>query len=235
MTASRGDVSAPYEVYVTHAIQNLSVSDRLAYGTNMAGPRSKQSALRASEAICEFFVARGSTDFKVVDLAEAAGLTERTFYRYFPTKEEVVRPVLDGGSLILASVIESRVDLSVAEAVVEGFDAAVGGEFETRTDGLFTLLFRDDSLRPILLQAFHDSEQIIRPALARRLGVGPSSLAAQVAAASTLAMIRVALELLTRGGEDPVLALRSALKELSTSPFLGALSALSTPYLGVSP
>jgi AcrR family transcriptional regulator len=235
MTAFRVYLSAPDYKYVTHSIQTLSVSDTLAYGTGMAGPRSKQSALRASEAICEFFVARGSTDFKVVDLAEAAGLTERTFYRYFATKEEVVRPVLDGGSLILAGVIEGRVDLSVTDAIVEGFDAAVGGEFETRTDGLFALLFRDDSLRPILFQAFYDSEQIIRPALARRLGVGPSSLAAQVAAASTLAMIRVALELLIRGGEDPVIALRSALTELSTSRFLGTLSASPSPFSGVSP
>ncbi|CAN5200455.1 hypothetical protein BH09ACT10_BH09ACT10_08190 [soil metagenome] len=197
----------------------------------MNGPRSQESALRASEKICEFFVDQGSTDFKVVELAAAAGLTERTFYRYFPTKQESVRPVLDGGSMILAGTIESRTDLSIRDAIVQGFDDAVGGEFATRTNGLFSLLFADNGLRPILLQAFHDSERIIRPSLARRLGVRPHSLAAQVAGASTLAMIRVSLEALINEGKEPVGVLRAALVELSSDPFRGPARPVSTPLL----
>ncbi|MEV4420006.1 TetR family transcriptional regulator [Patulibacter sp. NPDC049589] len=181
----------------------------------MPSPRLTRSMLEASEAVCLFYVQRGSVAFKGDELADAAGLSERTFYRYFPTKHEAVRPVLDWGSTLLADTIRTRTDLAISEAVIAGFDLGVGGEHAARTRGLFPLLFRDAGLRAVLLQAFHDGEELVRPALAERLGVDAPSVRARVASATTFAVIRVALEELIDAGRDPVDALREAIAELS--------------------
>jgi len=45
---------------------------------------------RLMEAAMELFVARGFDETAVSDIASRAGLTERTFFRYFADKREVL-------------------------------------------------------------------------------------------------------------------------------------------------
>lgn len=186
-----------------------------------------EAKLRASEAICALFVERGTTNFRVIELANACGLAERTFYRYFPTKQEAVRPVLDWGADQLAIVIRQRSELTIADAAVAAFDAAVGGSYEKRTRSLFPLLLADSGFRAVLLQALHDGENVIRPVMAERLRVAPYSPSALVAAASVMGMIRVSLDLLASQGRDPVAALRESFALLN-SPTL-AIEAYDQP------
>ncbi|CAN5322527.1 hypothetical protein BH09ACT6_BH09ACT6_03290 [soil metagenome] len=170
------------------------------------------------------YISRGSTDLTVAEIASAIGLSERTFYRYFATKQDAIRPVLDWGSLLLAETIRTETGISVVDSIVLGLDLALGGEQTQRTRLLFPLILRDDGLRAILLQGFHDSELYIRPALALRLGVDAESMRARVAAASVLALIRVAVEALVDDGRDPVEAFVEAAESLAAHPF-GAVRA----------
>ena len=52
------------------------------------------SVAAASTACVRTFVAAGSLDVNIRDLCEAAGISPRTFHRYFPTKPQAVRPYL---------------------------------------------------------------------------------------------------------------------------------------------
>jgi AcrR family transcriptional regulator len=47
------------------------------------------------ETSIRMFLERGYEGVAVSDIAEAAGVSDRTFYRYFPTKEDVVLVALD--------------------------------------------------------------------------------------------------------------------------------------------
>jgi AcrR family transcriptional regulator len=44
-----------------------------------------------AEIAIRLFVERGYDEVSVDDIAEAAGMSQRTFFRYFPTKDEVLR------------------------------------------------------------------------------------------------------------------------------------------------
>ena len=62
-----------------------------------SGTLQQRAALKASQATVEFFIKYGTTEFAVKALADNAGVSERSFYRYFPRKEDSIRPFLYHG------------------------------------------------------------------------------------------------------------------------------------------
>src|SRR5690348_12225787 len=81
------------------------------------------AAGRLVTAALSLFEEQGYDDTTVAEIAERAGLTKRTFFRYFADKREV----LFGGSEELerrwvAAVAEAPADASPLAAVTAGFD-----------------------------------------------------------------------------------------------------------------
>src|ERR1700761_8502776 len=62
-----------------------------------SGTLQQRAALKASQATVELFIQHVSTDFAIKVLADNAGVSERSFYRYFPRKEDAIRPFLHHG------------------------------------------------------------------------------------------------------------------------------------------
>ncbi len=84
---------------------------------------------RLQEAALALFAERGYDDTTVAEIAERAGLTERTFFRHFADKREV----LFGGGHELQELVVSGTDnaaetMAPIDAAVAGFEAA-GREF----------------------------------------------------------------------------------------------------------
>ncbi|MBS1845065.1 MAG: TetR/AcrR family transcriptional regulator [Actinobacteria bacterium] len=87
--------------------------------------RWKPGALgRLTEAAMELFEERGFEGTTVADIAERAGLTKRTFFRYFGDKREVL---FSGTELLEAGFVEAiaaaPADASPLDAVAAGLDA----------------------------------------------------------------------------------------------------------------
>ncbi|MBC7308222.1 MAG: helix-turn-helix transcriptional regulator, partial [Dietzia sp.] len=80
---------------------------------------TRASLLRAADAL---FAERGYDRTTVRDIAEAAGVTERTFFRYFAAKEELVLDEAMTGIPRFVGLIRAR---PVAERAVEAIGAAV--------------------------------------------------------------------------------------------------------------
>lgn len=59
--------------------------------------RKDQTKLEISRCAAELFVLRGENPVTADDIAREAGIGLRTFYRYFRTKEDAVRPILANG------------------------------------------------------------------------------------------------------------------------------------------
>ncbi len=89
---------------------------------------------RLEQAALELYVERGFEQTTVAEIAKRAGLTERTFFRHFTDKREV----LFGGSgelerLLAEAVAQSPATLGPLDAVAEGLFALVP-LFELRGD-----------------------------------------------------------------------------------------------------
>ena len=59
---------------------------------------------RLAQAALELFTDQGFEQTTVADIAQRAGVTERTFFRYFADKREVL---FDGGDVLQASLVEA--------------------------------------------------------------------------------------------------------------------------------
>jgi AcrR family transcriptional regulator len=85
---------------------------------------------RLQQAALVLYGERGFDDTTVADIAERAGLTKRTFFRYFADKREVLfRGSGDLEQLFVRSVAEAPAAASPLEAVTAALDA-VGAMFE---------------------------------------------------------------------------------------------------------
>jgi AcrR family transcriptional regulator len=85
------------------------------------------SPARLMEAALTLFAERGYEETTVAAIAEHAGLTERTFFRHFADKREVLFP---GGhafeTVVTDAVAAAPPDAAALDAVAAGFSAAAG-------------------------------------------------------------------------------------------------------------
>ncbi|GGJ35814.1 TetR/AcrR family transcriptional regulator [Deinococcus roseus] len=89
---------------------------------------------RLEEAAMELYLERGFEQTTVAEIAAKAGLTERTFFRHFADKREVLfggSPVLQ--EVIVKTVLEAPEGTSPLEMVMAGLEAA-GIFFQERRD-----------------------------------------------------------------------------------------------------
>jgi AcrR family transcriptional regulator len=164
--------------------------------------RKKAQTRRAiQEAALGLFLDKGYDATTVQEIANAAGVSHMTFFRYFPTKEDVV--LADEYDPLLAELIaarpagESALD-SLQHAVREGlsrFYDADRAAVLTRTN----LVLANPPLRARLWVYQAATERRIAEALAERDGVDPGELRLRVLAAAGLAAMNTAILVWTEG------------------------------------
>ncbi|WP_121717092.1 TetR/AcrR family transcriptional regulator [Streptomyces sp. E5N91] len=157
---------------------------------------------RLEQAALELYVERGYEQTPVAEITKRAGLTERTFFRHFADKREV----LFAGSgrleeLCVGAVAAAPTTASPMEAVAAALDAAAGA-FEERGDLV--------GLRQGVIDAnaeLRERELIklasLSGALADALrGRGVAEPAAELTAESAIAVLKVAFRLWIDGGRE---------------------------------
>ena len=150
---------------------------------------------RLHEAALALFSERGFEQTTAAEIAARAGVTERTFFRHFFDKREV----LFGGSELLkqrivAAVAEAPPSDTPLEAVARGLDAAAAFIGESRRDLTAQrqqVIASNPELRERELTKVADYAAAVS-AILRERGVG--ELQATVAAEAGMAVFRVALE-----------------------------------------
>jgi AcrR family transcriptional regulator len=148
-------------------------------------------------AALRLFVERGYEAVRVEDIAAAVDVSERTFFRYFGSKEEALWPDQDERLAEFAAVLAGRprneppVDClrHAAIASAEGYQAHEG-EMLAR----FRLLTQTPALRGYLLECLEAWEQAAASALLKRIGSRRNGeLRCRLLAAATVAAFRVAV------------------------------------------
>ncbi|MFC4495184.1 TetR/AcrR family transcriptional regulator [Streptomyces ovatisporus] len=157
--------------------------------------RKKQATREAlREAALRLAVERGPDQVRVEDIAEAAGVSPRTYNNYFASREQAIVSAVtaDREAQIAAAVAvrPARVRLAdaVTEAVVEQYTNA--GEREREA---LLLITTQAALRDAFLDATAGIEPPLAAVLAERLG-DAGAHTARVLAASVAAAVRIALE-----------------------------------------
>ncbi|MFE7409514.1 TetR/AcrR family transcriptional regulator [Streptomyces laurentii] len=167
--------------------------------------RATREALR--EAALRLAVERGPDRVRVEDIAEAAGVSPRTYNNYFASREQAIVSAVtaDREARIAAAVAARPADVrladAVTDAVVEQFTHA--DEHEQRA---LLLITTNAALRDAFLDATAGIEPPLATVLAERLderlderlgerlGGDAEAPAARVLAASVAAAVRIALE-----------------------------------------
>ncbi|PRX99747.1 TetR/AcrR family transcriptional regulator [Allonocardiopsis opalescens] len=81
--------------------------------------RAEELRLEIARKAVEIFVADGDTSATVERIAEAAGISSRTFYRHFAVKEDVVRPLFRLSSRhVIAALADAPRDGDLVETLV---------------------------------------------------------------------------------------------------------------------
>jgi AcrR family transcriptional regulator len=156
---------------------------------------------RLQEAALALYSERGFDQTTAAQIAERAGLTERTFFRHFADKREV----LFGGSALLKERIVAGVTGAPAsdgplDAVALGLDAAAAMLGESRRDltrQRQAVLVANPELRERELAKLADYAATIADTLRQR---GVSEPQATLAAESGMTILRVAMQ--RWAGED---------------------------------
>ena len=149
---------------------------------------------RLAQAALELYVERGFEQTTVAEIASRAGLTERTFFRYFADKREV----LFGGSsalqeLLVRTVTDAPNSMSPIDAVAVGLDAMAGRLQERREYSLQrqAAIVANVELRERELIKLASLAAALANALRRR---GVADLAANLTAEAGIAVFKIAFE-----------------------------------------
>ncbi|MDH6579925.1 TetR/AcrR family transcriptional regulator [Kitasatospora sp. MAP5-34] len=166
---------------------------------NETGRRAQHKAATREalhQAALRMFEERGYDATTVKDIAAAASVTERTFFRYFPSKEDLVLGELSDLVPLLAEGIRRRpADEPPLRAVLAAL-LTVGGERGSGFAVLFSgppARFVSAPTRPGRPVLFEFETGIAEALHARMGGAGPVSLRASVLARAAVAAMRSAL------------------------------------------
>jgi AcrR family transcriptional regulator len=172
---------------------------------------------RLQEAALSLFSARGFDQTTAAQIAAQAGLTERTFFRHFADKREV----LFGGSALLeerivAGVAGAPAADSALDAVSRGLDAASAMLGQSRRDlagQRQAVIAANPELRERELAKLADYAAAVANALRDR---GVSEPQATLAAEAGMTVLRVAVQRWANGddGRDLSAIMRGSVAEL---------------------
>ncbi|HEX6355258.1 TetR/AcrR family transcriptional regulator [Actinophytocola sp.] len=153
--------------------------------------QATREALR--EAALRLALTHGPENVRVDDIAEAAGVSPRTYNNYFSSREQAIVAAVtaEREARVAAAVAARPVGEGLADAVVEAIVAQYTDPGEHHRDALLLI-----TTRPALRDAFVDTagaiEDPLADAIAQRLG-DTDSYTPRVLAASVAAATRVAL------------------------------------------
>ena len=154
-----------------------------------------ETMLAASQAAIRLFIESDSTDFTVKELADHVGISERSFYRYFPVKEDVIKPAVIEAMRRSAVAMSKRPSTeTIQESIVAAFTESWFVVPIERSWKMFRILNATDSFRAVWLQTTRSAERQWAELIAQRLDIDPASRQATIAGAAVAAAARLSLE-----------------------------------------
>jgi AcrR family transcriptional regulator len=154
--------------------------------------RTRETIARAAR---ELFAERGYHATTLPEIAEAADVSTRTIFAYFPSKEDIL---FNNFSLMrdaLVKALAERPEGQDALETVRGFVVSLREVEETKVDERLRVCVDDDeTLRNHLRARIAQLEEVLAPEIAKDLNAAPNDLRPRVVAASLTAAFNVLAE-----------------------------------------
>jgi AcrR family transcriptional regulator len=176
----------------------LSVSGtEVGQGQGLRERHRRRTAAEIEEAALRLFAERGFEAVTVEDIAVAADISRRTFFRYFAGKEDVLFYENLQRRLELGEALAARPAGEPALTALRHAILSMASNFEDERERLLRrlrIIYDSPTLQAGALGRQQAWEQAVSELVAQRLGVDPvSDLRAGVVASTTLAAVRVAI------------------------------------------
>lgn len=163
----------------------------------MTGLRDqKKQATRKTlrEAALRLALERGPENVRVDDIAEAAGVSPRTYNNYFSSREQAIVAAVSAEreARIAAAVVAQPAEAGLADAVIEAIVEQYTDPGEHQRDALLLI-----TTRPALRDAFADTTSALEVPLADAITQRQNDIPPHIAlvlAASVTAAVRIALQ-----------------------------------------
>ena len=175
----------------------------------------------------ELFVRNGYDATGVDAIARAAGISTRSFYRYFSSKEDVLDPFLaDGVRGFVEAFARRPRGENLFTSAIEAYRATPGVEDadEAFAARMVRLLSGVPALRARWIERQHAAEELLAEHIRARLPAESSELAIRGAAAMIVLALRLPLESAARSQLDT--GIRDTQEELLHALTDGSLAAL---------
>lgn len=160
--------------------------------------RKAEIRLEIARAAVELFVAQGVAATTGEQIGQAVGVSARTVWRYFPSKESCVSPLFSEGIDLIAALLR---EWAPDQPLEELFDRTlaneigiIGGPERATVGDLVRLTRTEPGLRAVWLQTYDEAEPAFARALAERAGLPPDDFEPAIRAAMFNAALRAAVE-----------------------------------------
>ncbi|MET7452937.1 TetR/AcrR family transcriptional regulator [Streptomyces sp. NPDC005574] len=177
--------------------ETLAAVPQQADGVRPSIAQRRKSALRleiAAEAV-RLFTSQGVTATTGEQIARAVGISSRTLWRHFPTKESCVLPLLTAG---LDFAVDQLRRWPPRTSLLEWFtEICSPGELPSTAPVILDLIrmtSTDPALSAVWLQAHNDALPVLGKLLAQRSGASADDLRVKVHAAALNGALRAAAE-----------------------------------------
>lgn len=160
--------------------------------------RKAETRLEIARAAVELFVGQGVAATTGEQIGQAVGVSARTVWRYFPSKESCVQPLFTAGIDVIAACLREWLPGQPLEELFDRRLAAdpafVAGPERATVGALVRLTRTEPGLRAVWLQTYDEAEPAFARALAERAGLPADDLRPTVQAAMFNAALRSAVE-----------------------------------------
>jgi AcrR family transcriptional regulator len=192
--------------------------------SGLAARKKERTRRQLAEAAAELFYERGYAATTVDDIVAAVDVSPRTFFRYFPTKEDLVVALGTTSLDLFINALRARpadesLQVAVRAAIEESL--APGWEDAVKVRSFLTLLQETPALRARWLEEAYGVRNQVAEVIAARTGTGPTDLRNLITAGTITLVINTALQ--AWADQDA---------EAEIAPFVyQGLEALATPLL----
>jgi TetR/AcrR family transcriptional regulator, regulator of mycofactocin system len=166
-------------------------------GTGTAAEAREGVRARVEEAALDLFTRRGFDQVTADEVADAAGISRRTFFRHFPTKADAVWGDFSGHVARLARLLaDAPADQPVLASICAAYTAA--NAYPPAEQGLLRqrlrLILTEPALQAHSQLRYAEVDRVVAEHVARATGTVPTDLLPRLVATSARAAATTAFE-----------------------------------------